>query len=192
MNQQALGLIETIGLVAAIEAADAAVKAANVVLIGYEKTRGGGMVLIKVRGDVGAVKAAVDAGVAAAGAVNKVVSHHVIPRPHEGMDDLISSIDKPAIKPPPSPPAPPRQPVQPAPGSPPALAPSELAVEVEGSMLSAEPIIGHPPGLEPLPATMTLVDRKALEEDCCNLCGDPACPRRKGQPRRMCLQYAAQ
>lgn len=78
---EALGLVETYGLVPAIEAADAMVKAANVSLVGYEKI-GSGLVTVMVRGDVGAVKAATDAGAAAAERVGKVVSVHVIPRPH--------------------------------------------------------------------------------------------------------------
>lgn len=85
---EALGLIETQGLVAAIEAADAMVKAANVALIGYEKI-GHGLVTVMVRGDVGAVKAATDAGAAAAGRVGKVVSVHVIPRPHSDTEKIL-------------------------------------------------------------------------------------------------------
>ena len=85
---EALGMVETRGLVAAIEAADAMVKAANVVLIGSEKI-GSGLVSVMVRGDVGAVKAAVDAGAAAARVVGEVVSVHVIPRPHSDTELLI-------------------------------------------------------------------------------------------------------
>jgi microcompartment protein CcmL/EutN len=81
MTSDALGMIETKGLVAAIEAADSMVKAANVRLIGYEKI-GSGLVTVMIRGDVGAVKAAVDAGSGAAGRVGEIVSTHVIPRPH--------------------------------------------------------------------------------------------------------------
>ena len=81
MTSDALGMIETKGLVAAIEAADAMVKAANVRLVGYEKI-GSGLVTVMIRGDVGAVKAAVDAGSGAAGRVGEIVSTHVIPRPH--------------------------------------------------------------------------------------------------------------
>ena len=77
----ALGLIETRGLVGAVEAADAMVKAASVHLVGHEQV-GGGLVCVMVRGDVGAVKAAVDAGAAAAAKVGEVISVHVIPRPH--------------------------------------------------------------------------------------------------------------
>ena len=79
----ALGLIETKGLVASIEAADAMVKAANVEMVGQEKI-GSGLVTIMVRGDVGAVKASVDAGVAAAENIGEVVSSYVIPRPQIG------------------------------------------------------------------------------------------------------------
>lgn len=84
----ALGLLETKGLVGAIEAADAMTKAANVELIGYEKI-GSGLVTVMVRGDVGAVKAAVEAGCAAADRVGEVVSTHVIPRPHTDTEKII-------------------------------------------------------------------------------------------------------
>ena len=89
----ALGLIETKGLVAAIEAADAMVKAANVTLIGKEHV-GGGLVTVLVRGDVGAVKAAVDAGAAAAERGGEVKSVHVIPRPHADTEKLLPKLDK--------------------------------------------------------------------------------------------------
>lgn len=88
MSNEALGLVETKGLVGAIEAADAMVKAANVTLIGTEKI-GSGLVTVMVRGDVGAVKAATDAGCAAAEKVGEVVSVHVIPRPHSEVDKVI-------------------------------------------------------------------------------------------------------
>lgn len=87
-NTNALGMIETKGLVGAIEAADAMVKAANVTLIGKEQV-GGGLVTVMVRGDVGAVKAAVDAGAASARAIGEVVSTHVIPRPHTDTERII-------------------------------------------------------------------------------------------------------
>lgn len=85
---EALGMIETKGLIGAIEAADAMVKAANVVLAGYEKI-GSGLVTVMVNGDVGAVKAAVDAGAAAARNVGEVVSVHVIPRPHGDVEKIL-------------------------------------------------------------------------------------------------------
>ncbi len=85
----ALGLIETKGLVGAIEAADAMVKAANVILLGREQI-GGGLVTVMVRGDVGAVKAATDAGAVAAGKIGEVVSVHVIPRPHDEVEAILT------------------------------------------------------------------------------------------------------
>ena len=87
-NTNALGMVETRGLVAAIEAADAMVKAANVQLVGKEQV-GGGLVTVMVRGDVGAVKAATDAGAAAAEKVGELVSVHVIPRPHAEVDSVL-------------------------------------------------------------------------------------------------------
>jgi ethanolamine utilization protein EutM len=92
MSKIALGLIETRGLVASIEAADAMVKAAQVVLIGKEKI-GGGYVTVMVRGEVGAVKAATDAGAAAARRVGELVSVHVIPRPHEQVESILPAPD---------------------------------------------------------------------------------------------------
>jgi len=92
MMYDALGMVETHGLVGAIEAADAMVKAANVTLVGREKI-GSGLVTVMVRGDVGAVKAAVDAGAAAARVVGEVVSVHVIPRPHSDTELIIPKRD---------------------------------------------------------------------------------------------------
>lgn len=91
MSLKALGLIETIGLAAAIEAADAASKAANIVLLGYENSRGGGLITVKFVGDVGAVKAAASAGTAAAQRVSRVASTHVIARPHDEIEALIQA-----------------------------------------------------------------------------------------------------
>lgn len=88
IQMEALGLIETKGLVAAIEAADAMVKAAQVTLIGSEKV-GGGLVAVMVRGDVGAVKAATEAGAAAAEKIGELISVHVIPRPHSDVENLL-------------------------------------------------------------------------------------------------------
>lgn len=89
----ALGMVETKGLVGAIEAADAMTKAANVTLIGYEKI-GFGLVTVMVRGDVGAVKAATDAGAAAAERVGELVSVHVIPRPHQDVEKILPNINE--------------------------------------------------------------------------------------------------
>ncbi len=92
----ALGMVETKGLVGAVEAADAMVKAANVVLIGSEYV-GGGFVTVMVRGDVGAVKAATDAGAAAAKRVGELVSVHVIPRPHQDIEMILPQASKGSI-----------------------------------------------------------------------------------------------
>lgn len=88
MSGDALGMVETKGLVGAVEAADAMVKAANVTLVGYEKI-GSGLVTVMVRGDVGAVKAATDTGAAAAQRVGELVSIHVIPRPHSDIEKIL-------------------------------------------------------------------------------------------------------
>ena len=88
MEKEALGMVETKGLVGSIEAADAMVKAANVTLIGKEKI-GSGLVTVIVRGDVGAVKASVDAGAAAAARVGELFAVHVIPRPHDDVELIL-------------------------------------------------------------------------------------------------------
>ena len=153
MQQKSLGLIETQGLAAGVVAADAAVKSANVELIGYELTKGGGWTLIKVQGDVGAVKAAVDAAAVAAGKVNRVVSTRVIARPSSYLEALIHTADTVGDRPPeppkaPEPPTPPTEaepepepPVEPTP-APEAEeeVPPEPAEEPE-----PEPVMEQPP-----------------------------------------------
>ena len=88
MSQEALGMVETRGLVASIEAADTMLKAANVVLVGTEKI-GSGLVTVMVRGDVGAVKSAVESGAEAAGRLGELVATHVIPRPHNDVEKIL-------------------------------------------------------------------------------------------------------
>ena len=88
MSQEALGMLETRGLVASIEAADTMLKAANVVLVGTEKI-GSGLVTVMVRGDVGAVKSAVESGAEAAGRLGELVATHVIPRPHTDVEKIL-------------------------------------------------------------------------------------------------------
>ena len=95
MTLEALGMVETKGLVGSIEAADAMVKAANVLLVGKEYI-GAGYVTVMVRGDVGAVKAATDAGAAAARRVGELVSVHVIPRPHNEVEKILPQAGEPA------------------------------------------------------------------------------------------------
>lgn len=91
MSQEALGMVETRGLVAAIEAADAMCKSANVSLIGTEKI-GSGLVTVMVRGDVGAVKSSVESGAAAAGKLGELVATHVIPRPHNDVEMILPQV----------------------------------------------------------------------------------------------------
>ena len=91
MTQEALGMVETRGLTAAIEAADQMCKAANVALVGTEKI-GSGLVTVMVRGDVGAVKSAVESGSAAAARLGELVATHVIPRPHTDVEKILPSI----------------------------------------------------------------------------------------------------
>ena len=91
MSLEALGIIETRGLVAAIEAADAMLKAANVQLVGTEKI-GSGLVSVMVRGDVGAVKSAVEAGQANASRLGEIIATHVIPRPHGYVEKIIPTL----------------------------------------------------------------------------------------------------
>ncbi len=117
---KAIGMIETNGLLASVEAADAMLKAANVTLLSKERT-GGGLMTVLVTGDVGAVKAAVDAGIAAAAKVGKVLSSHVIPRPHDEVADMLRERHSPA-----SPPAA-RQEDSPLPPEDPQVKPEQLA-----------------------------------------------------------------
>jgi microcompartment protein CcmL/EutN len=91
MAQEALGMVETKGLTAAIEAADAMTKAAEVNLVGTEKI-GSGLVTVMVRGDVGAVKAAVESGAAAASRLGELIATHIIPRPHTDVEKILPSI----------------------------------------------------------------------------------------------------
>lgn len=91
MAQEALGMIETRGLTAAIEAADAMTKAAEVTLVGTEKI-GSGLVTVMVRGDVGAVKSAVEAGANSASSLGELVATHVIPRPHSDVEQILPSV----------------------------------------------------------------------------------------------------
>ena len=105
MSQRSLGLIETYGLLPAVEAADAAIKSANVDLVGYEFAKGSGMTVVKVEGDVGAVKAAIAAAYMAASKVGKVAATRVIPRPATGLEVMVRNGDTKGYTPP-EPPAP--------------------------------------------------------------------------------------
>ena len=150
----ALGLIETVGMVAAIEAADSAVKSANVSLIGIELTKGGGMVVVKLQGDVGAVNAAVGAGVAAVERIGKVYSYKVIPRPHVELAPMVFSKETKGYIP-----------------------------EVSGTVKEK---IKEEEIEEALEEEIEEV-MVAIIHATCNLCNDPKCPRKKGEPKDLCI-----
>ncbi|MDU6200211.1 MAG: BMC domain-containing protein [Flavonifractor plautii] len=159
MQQKSLGLIETQGLAAGIEAADAAVKSANVELVGYELTKGGGWTTIKILGDVGAVKAAVDAARIAAGKVSRVVSTRVIARPSMGLTGLIHNTDTVGDQPP-EPPAPPAPTDPPEPPKPPAdVQPAEEGAS--GTTESLEEV--QPVEVEPSGTTESLEEVQPVE-----------------------------
>lgn len=204
VGKKALGLIETSGFVSAVEAADAMVKAAAVQLIGYQLTSGG-LVIVKVMGDVGAVKAAVDAGSAAAANVGTLISKHVIPRPHEELElfagsdereDVIIEVEfgekaMPAKK----------VPDEPVTESEKAEKPEKGIPEQKSTDPQAEGFKEEPePGEEVTEEDLTAGEEEPQEDmpekqgepdaqELCNLCEDPACPRRKGEPRVDCINY---
>ncbi len=149
--QKSLGLIETQGLLGGVTAADAAVKSANVELIGYELTKGGGWTTVKIQGDVGAVKAAVDAAKIAAGKVCRVVSTKVIARPAQALDRLVWTEETVGREPPeppvdPEPPAPPEPPA--GPDEPEKEAPAPSAEGVPEAQAPAAPEVAEE---EPVP-----------------------------------------
>jgi ethanolamine utilization protein EutM len=184
MFRNALGLIEVVGLAAGIEAADAAVKAANVDLVGYELSKGGGMVVIKIYGDVGAVKAAIEAAAASASRVSKVVASHVIPRPGEGLERLIANRDTVGF--------------------------SEGQQAKDNKSGKEDEPGREKAGGQESPNQETAAERDAFDKpetlpeqvkeaggkseakrpnELCNLCKDPVCPRRKGDPKVTCIHY---
>lgn len=217
MSKLALGIIETIGLAAAIEAGDTAVKSANVKLIGYELSKGGGMVTVKIEGYVGAVKAAVEAGCIAAEKVSKVWSKQVIPRPHRDLEKIIiteetvglvkaseekeseeviqiestieveatrsGDLEKEEIEV--------KEELEPK-----EIVKSEVT-EAEAASTSIEKPISDKKNRKKIVSEIEVIklenesikkEHKKLTE-ICNLCGDPKCPRRKGEPRKLCINY---
>lgn len=181
MVKNALGLIEVVGLAAGIEAADAAIKAANVELLGYELTKGGGMVVIKLCGDVGAVKAAVDAGTAAAGKVNKVISTHVIPRPHHELGALVITKETVGSKQ-----ADP-MPIEDLPQCEQSVPADTVIATGQEATTQAEAAPAFEPAAESESKEQAVTTANPAE--LCNLCGDPLCSRKKGDPRVNCTHY---
>ena len=162
--QKSLGLIETQGLLGGVTAADAAVKSANVELIGYELTKGGGWTTVKIQGDVGAVKAAVDAAKIAAGKVCRVVSTKVIARPAQALDRLVWTEETVGREPP----EPPTDPEPPAPPEPPA-GPEEPEKEapappVEEAPEAQAPAVPEAEEESPAPAAEEPIPEVAEEE----------------------------
>lgn len=181
MPRPALGIIETVGLAAAIEAADTAVKSANVALIGYELSKGGGMVTIKLEGDVGAVKAAVEAACAAAEKVNKVWSKQIIPRPHEEIEKLIITKDTVGI-----------DFSTPDPVTEEIISDEEekdSSLEIEEESIENEEIEENEDKENNEEDNVEEVESEKEDDEVCNLCKDAKCPRRKGDLRTNCINY---
>lgn len=195
ISKKALGLIETVGLAAATEAADQAVKSANVELVGYELSKGGGMVTVKIVGDVGAVKAAVQAAVHSAGFVSKVVSAKVIARPSEQIEPMVLSPEtvgagslKEKENVPVAPKQEPKEQVQEE-----STSEQEQAEEEAESESEEEP--QEPSENEEAPEEETsdqsnitqITQVKEKKNPTCNLCKDVKCTRKKGEPKSHCI-----
>lgn len=193
MVNKSLGLIEVVGLAAAIEAADAAVKAANIQLMGYELTKGGGLVLVKLCGDVGAVTAGVQAGSMAASKVSRVLSTHVIPRPHQQLSCIIVQEE-----------VSPSQVIEEKQEiitetsdqfELPTEAEEEVEVQVEEKQhipeeQELETLISEPTNEDSTSDdSIESVQKTKRAADICNLCNDPACHRKKGDPKITCIYY---
>lgn len=212
MSKFALGIIETIGLAAAIEAGDTAVKSANVKLIGYELSRGGGMVTVKIEGYVGAVKAGIEAGSMAAEKVSQVWSKKVIPRPHRDLEKMIITeetvglekeekeseetiqIERPkkveeiqSEK---------TENTEELQSKPKEIEKKELSV-VEVDYEGAEKSIPEKQEIKKEASKVEIIklEKESIKKESkkptqiCNLCGDPKCPRKKGEPRKLCINY---
>lgn len=184
MSQLAIGIIETVGLTACIEAADVCVKSANVNLIGYELSKGGGMATLKIEGNVGAVKAAIEASVVAANKISKVFSYKIIPRPSKEIDilinnketigykeiqidnkskenvDLYNEYDKELVK--------------------------DIVENVK--IVNLEDDLNYIKS-EELGNTIEENNLNNKEDYTCNLCKDPECKRQKGELKNSCIHY---
>ena len=159
MSEKALGLIETIGLAAAIEAADTCMKSANVELIGYELTKGFGMVTVKIKGDVSAVKAAIECAKIKAAAVNTVYASLVIPRPSKKLEIMMT---------------------------PSKVVNSKNKLNEENKYKMVEKIIED---VQQEIVEEETTKQEVIDKQVCNICYDPKCNRKKGMPRKMCLHY---
>ncbi len=187
---RAIGVIETRGLAAAVEAADAGVKSADVELLGYELSRGAGQVTVKLEGDISAVTAAVEAGAHAASKVNQVVATLIMGRPHEEIQPLIYSPDmigllkKETVE---EPAAEALQPDACSEGMPDLAGDRSEGVLNQGEEEDSEQPVE--PEQEENSEQLVEPEQEATAETTCNLCHDPACPRRKGEPHINCIHY---
>ncbi|MBU3099197.1 MULTISPECIES: BMC domain-containing protein [Clostridium] len=176
MSRVALGLIETVGLAAAIEAADTCMKSANVELIGYELTKGYGMVTVKIKGDVSAVKAAIESAKVSAAAVNTVYATLVIPRPVDKLDLMIESSNTIGLK-------------NKFVGKKETIEiPEEIIKEEERKIVEKQALVEE----SVVVVNSIIVDGAVQEtptEGICNLCYDPKCSRKKGMTRKACMHY---
>lgn len=179
--RQAAGFIEMRGLTAAITAADIALKAANVELIGLELTRGMGYAVVKIQGDVGAVKAAVDAATSAPETVNYFVAKDVIARPSKDLDKLMYTEETQGLK---------KEEAKPKETEESKEQEEVKAQEADASEEVSEETKDSEEKEEAAPSTDQSLDEKEEGEITCNLCLDPECPRHKGEPRVECIHFA--
>ena len=175
--RKAIGLIETIGLAAAIDAADAAVKSANVELIGTEYTKGDGMVVIKIEGDVGAVNAGVEAARQSASKIGRVFSYKVIPRPSSDLELFFPKEEVMEVEDA-------KEDEDESEDLPSGQASDETTEREEVSTTEAALEAKHGDSIE-----MTLTVEADESVVTCNLCNDPKCSRTKGDLHMMCLHY---
>lgn len=169
----ALGLVEAIGLAPAIVATDTMSKAANINLIGLERSKGSGMFVIKIEGDVGAVTAAIASIKSQAELRNKIYATQVIPRPAKGIEKLINNPQNLGIKK--------RKIKEPIPEPVPQEEPQESKAVPETEVLPEPEAVP-----EPKKATKIKTESK---DKVCNLCNDPKCQRRRGEPKVLCIHH---
>ena len=184
MSRVAIGLIETIGLAAAIEAADTCMKSANVELIGYELTKGDGMVTVKIKGDVSAVKAAIESAKVSAAAVNTVYATLVIPRPVDKLDIMIESSDTIGVK---NKNKEKNETIE--------IIKEDIIIKeektVKNQALVEEPVVVVNSIIVDgaVQETPAIIKQETPAEEVCNLCYDPKCTRKKGMTRKLCIHY---
>jgi len=177
----ALGMIEIVGLAAAIEAADTALKTANVELLGYEFSKGGGLVVVKIQGDVSAVNSAIKSAIVSAEKVNKVFSTTIIARPDEKLYKMVLTDETVGIEK--------------------SDYSNEKENQEEQNVESAENLLNdnssNAEGIEQSLIIEELLDSKDEENNediekrksTCNICMDPKCSRKKGEPKNICIHH---